>query len=133
MILVDYREEKSGIFQILDDLKITYKKLSLEIADYIVVGNEGVNVAVERKTASDYVSSLLSGHLNNQLTELSRSFPFSFLLVEGSITEALFNSKTARQTVYSSLVGSAIKRSVDGCSGVISIIPTDTIWIQVYV
>jgi len=128
MIFVDFREEKSGILEILDRMNIKYKKLNLEIGDYIVVGEQGVNVCVERKSAPDYIGSLTSGHLNNQLVQMSTNYPFSILLVEGSISGAIINSNTRRQAVFSSLVGSCIKRSPTGESGVISMIPTDTIY-----
>ena len=128
MILVDYREKKSGIIQILKDLHVECKETTLEDGDYVIVGPDGINVIIERKEASDYVSSLISGHLNNQLVRMSHRFPFSVVLVEGSITGALLAAGTTRQSVYSSLAGTFLKRSLTGTSGYISIIPTDSVW-----
>lgn len=124
MILVDYREKNCIVPEELEKLGVPIKFLQLEVGDYIVTGEE--NVCVERKDSKDYVSSLTSGHLNNQLVAMSKEYGFSILLVEGTISAALVDTGTRRHAFISSLVGSVMKRAPDGKSGTISVLPVDT-------
>jgi len=124
LILVDHREKNSGIPDELQRLGVPIKLLQLEVGDYIVTGEE--NICVERKDSKDYLQSLLSGRLNNQLVAMSRNYGYSLLLIEGTISTALFEGGTSRHVYLSSLVGSFVKRALDGKSGVVSIIPVDT-------
>jgi ERCC4-type nuclease len=98
--------------------------------DYIIK-TDHASVAVERKRAGDYLQSMESGHLNNQLVEMSRNFQLSYLLVYGDMNEALFKSGKYPNAYISSLIGDSLKYSSDGLQGqVITIndtaISTDT-------
>ena len=126
MIFIDHREERSGVPKLLEDLKVPIKIMQLKVGDYIITGEQ--NICVERKDSGDYVQSLTSGHLNNQLYTMSREYGFSILLVEGTISTALFESQTSRHAYLSSLVGSVIKRAPDGKSGTISMVSVETIF-----
>lgn len=130
MIVVDHREEASIVPSELQKLGVPIKLAQLEVGDYIVCGKE--NVCVERKDAKDYVGSLVSGRLNNQLVNMSRHFGYSILLVEGSVSEGLFDSNTSRGAFLSSLVGSVVKRAPDGKSGTISVICVETQYDSTY-
>ena len=97
-----------------------------EVGDYELSGLE--TVVVERKEAGDYVGSLKDGTLQTQLYEMSTSYPYSILLVEGHVTHELMQRKMKRQQLISSLAGSILKRSPDGHRGVISLVNVDTPW-----
>lgn len=127
MIFVDHREKKSIVPDELQKLGVPIKFLQLEVGDYIIAGHENVCVdVIERKETKDYIQSLTSGHLNNQLYAMSKKYGHSLLLIEGSISAGLFESGTSRHAYLSSIVGSFMKRAPDGKSGVISIIQVDT-------
>jgi len=129
MIIVDYREQNSIVPVELEKLGVPIKFAQLEVGDYVVTGEE--NICVERKETHDYVSSLSSGHLNNQLVAMSQNYAFSIVIVEGTISMALVEEQTKRHAYLSSLVGSVVKRSPTGKSGTISMIsvenPYDTV------
>jgi len=84
--------------------------------DYIV-RTEHASVAVERKKAGDYLQSLESGHLNNQLVEMSRNFQLSYLLVYGDMNVELLKLEKYPASYISSLIGDSLKYSPDGLQG----------------
>lgn len=124
MIFIDHREKKSPVPDQLEKLGVPIKFVQLKVGDYVITGEENI-LCIERK-AKDYVPSLVSGHLNNQLYSMSHSYGFSIIIVEGSISSNLFNTNTNRGAYISSLVGSIVKRAPDGKSGTISMIPVET-------
>jgi ERCC4-type nuclease len=76
-IIVDHREKNSLVITELNslDFEITYKQLP--VADYLIN-----NIAVERKTFSDFKSSIINKRLPQQLLEL-KQYPQHFLILEG--------------------------------------------------
>lgn len=132
MITIDKRELRSPVPGYLQKLYPDAKFDILPIGDYIADNTdqkpkERVDIGCERKSLQDYISSMISGHLNNQLYELSTNYAMSALIVEGgSVTEALMYRKMKRQQYWSSVAGSFLKRSPDGLSGVVGIIFTET-------
>jgi len=120
MIVIDFREKDSIIPTELEKLGVPIKFAQLEVGDYVVTGEE--NICVERKETNDYVGSLSSGHLNNQLVAMSKNYGFSILIVEGTISMALNDTQTKRSAYLSSLMGSVVKRSPDGKSGTVSVV-----------
>ena len=116
MIFADSNEQAtSNIPQIL-------KKWGIPIVlipqgfDYII-RHKNSAVAVERKTAGDYLQSLDSGHLNNQLVEMSRNFQLSYLVIYGDMNQALLEREKYPASYISSLIGDSLKRSADGLQG----------------
>lgn len=125
MIGVDNRERRSVVPTELKKYKIPLEFANLEVGDYVIRG-EIVFVVSRKRAAGDYVQSMTSGHLNNELYNLSFNYPLSLLIVEGHIGEALLYRKIKRQNYLSSLVGNIVKRSPDGASGVINMVMVDT-------
>lgn len=76
-IIVDSREKRSLVIANLVNKKAKVEIEKLEIGDYLVG-----EVAVERKTFSDFLGSMINKRLMEQLTELKK-YPKSFLLLEG--------------------------------------------------
>lgn len=79
-IQIDYRENPSGIPELLlknPDVMVSVS--SLLTGDYIV-NNE---IGIERKSAEDFVQSLVSGRLFTQIARLKQYFPRPLLIVEG--------------------------------------------------
>jgi len=77
-IIVDTREKQSlvGANLIQKKAKIEYEQL--EIGDYLIE-----DTIIERKTFSDFVSSIINKRLFTQLQEIKK-YPKYFLIIEGS-------------------------------------------------
>lgn len=83
-VILDYREKNSRIPSELINLGLEIEFRDLKVADYIIKG-----VAVERKSVSDFVSSMLNKRLVNQLEELGQ-YPDKLLIVEGIDEQELY-------------------------------------------
>ena len=125
MIVVDERETRSKVYQLLQKMDIPITTKQLEIGDYIIG-----KVCIERKEINDYVGSLISGRLHTQLYHMSYHYPISILLIEGYIDEVLMYRKIKKEQYISSLTGTLYKRAPDGAQGVINLVmlssPYDT-------
>jgi DNA excision repair protein ERCC-4 len=107
-IVVDKREKNSGIPELLKQSGVFVDFATLKVGDYIVFNN----VAIERKTVSDLLSSFYDGRLFIQCSQLVKHFSSPLLIVEGNIMEDLKteSSKSFRsydqkiQLVYDSLI-----------------------------
>jgi len=84
-IIMDYREKNSLIPSELTSLGMDIEFKNLKIADYITKG-----IVVERKTVSDFISSMINKRLLKQLEELGQ-YPNKLLIVEGIREEELYN------------------------------------------
>ena len=82
LIYVDSREMKSGVVKELYS-KAELKIKNLEVADYVLSDR----VAVERKTAEDFINSLIKGErdLFSQLLSLRKSYLRPLLIIEGEL------------------------------------------------
>jgi Fanconi anemia group M protein len=84
-IFVDKREANSRIATILSKRCLVEEK-QLAVGDYLL----SKRVAVERKTASDFLQSIIDGRLFKQIEELKSNFRLPLLIIEGN---NLFNSE----------------------------------------
>ena len=82
-IVVDEREKKSGIPDLLKEIGINLEIKTLPVGDYIVAPE----TVVERKTISDLISSIFDGRLFDQCNRLKENYQFPILLIEGDIDE----------------------------------------------
>ncbi|MBI5061608.1 MAG: hypothetical protein HZB67_04830 [Candidatus Aenigmarchaeota archaeon] len=84
IIYADVHEDQqmNNILQKRCELRI----VSLEVADYLL----SERVAVERKTCSDFLQSLIDGRLFKQLIGMKENFEAPILIIEG---EKLFDEK----------------------------------------
>ena len=82
-IVIDEREKKSGIPDLLKGIGISLEIKMLPVGDYIVAPD----TIVERKTISDLVSSIFDGRLFDQCNRLKEHYQFPILLIEGDIDE----------------------------------------------
>ncbi len=85
-ILADYREKNSLVIAELINNGINVKFEALPVADFIIG-----NVAIERKTVSDFISSMINKRLATQLEEL-KQYPDRFMLIEGIDEEELYGN-----------------------------------------
>jgi len=83
-IRVDSREHQSLVPALLATFPdVTLSFAALPSADYLLSDD----VAVERKTASDFVASILDRRLFGQTTRMKVLFPHAVLIIEGDLTQ----------------------------------------------
>lgn len=124
-IFVDSRETRSLVKDFLLDKKLPIEVKELEVGDYIIT-NGDITVIIERKDMADYVGSLVSGRLNNQLYQLSSNADYGLLIVEGYLTEAIAFRKVKRGQINSSIAGAILRVSPDGKQGKISVLSVES-------
>ncbi|NCN68232.1 MAG: DEAD/DEAH box helicase [Candidatus Altiarchaeum hamiconexum] len=79
-IYVDIRERNTEIFKILNK-KANVEVKQLEVGDYIL----SENVCVERKTAGDFLQSIVDRRLLEQAGNLARNFEIPLMIIEGEL------------------------------------------------
>ena len=82
-IVVDEREKKSGIPDLLRSVGINLEVKTLPVGDYIVAPE----TIVERKSVSDLISSVFDGRLFDQCNRLKEHFAHPVILMEGNVEE----------------------------------------------
>jgi ERCC4-type nuclease len=85
LITIDNREKNSLVPSELSKLGLKLEFKQLPVADYIVG-----NTAIERKTISDFKSSIINKRIFSQLLEL-KQFPTNFLILEGINSEDIYS------------------------------------------
>jgi DNA excision repair protein ERCC-4 len=86
-ITVDYRETASGLTDLLKNSDALVEIAKLSYGDYII--NDAITV--ERKTAKDFLISIIDGRLFNQLSNLKKFCKHPILLIEGNPYETDHN------------------------------------------
>jgi ERCC4-type nuclease len=84
-IIIDYREKNCLIASELIKQGFIIEFKELKVADYIVKG-----VAIERKTTSDFISSMINRRLLKQLEEMQQ-YSNRLLIVEGLEEQELYS------------------------------------------
>jgi Fanconi anemia group M protein len=84
-IIIDRREKNSLIIAELAEKNIDFELKQLTVADYLIN-----NIAIERKTISDFITSMLNKRLIRQLQEL-KQYPKQILIIEGTDEKELYN------------------------------------------
>ena len=84
-IIIDHREKSSLVPSELSSLNIPFEFAQLKVADYIVN-----NIAIERKTLSDFQNSIINKRLLSQLKEI-KQYPKYLLILEGVFQKDLIN------------------------------------------
>ena len=79
-IRVDFRERASGIIDLLREEEVTLEIGKIPYGDYVI--NEAITI--ERKTARDFLISIIDGRLFNQLSNLKKKCIHPLLLIEGN-------------------------------------------------
>lgn len=87
IIQIDYREKNSLVaaYLIKEGLEIEFKEL--KIGDYIVK-----NTIIERKTVSDFISSMINQRLLNQIEEI-KQYENKLIILEGIAEKELYSEE----------------------------------------
>ena len=99
-IVVDEREKKSGIPDLLRAVGINIEMKTLPVGDYIVAPE----TVVERKSIKDLISSVFDGRLFDQCNRLKENFQFPIILMEGNMDE--INEITENPLIFYGAVSS---------------------------
>ncbi|MEE1129385.1 MAG: DEAD/DEAH box helicase [Methanobrevibacter sp.] len=110
VVYADSREGNSKVIRHLTEMEIDVKVQSMAVADYQVSDE----VAIERKTAKDFVDSIIDKRLFKQARELSEEFKKPLLILEG---DDLYAGMVNANAIRGSLASIAIDFGI-------SIIPT---------
>lgn len=86
-IIVDTREKNSLVFSELVSNKAELELKQLEIADYIIG-----DIAIERKTVNDFISSIINKRLLRQLQDLQQCSSRA-IIIEGIEEQELYDDK----------------------------------------
>jgi DNA excision repair protein ERCC-4 len=86
-ITIDYREIASGLSDLLKDSGALVEIEKLSYGDYII--ND--MITIERKTAKDFLVSIIDGRLFNQLSNLKKFCNHPILLIEGNPYKTVHN------------------------------------------
>ena len=104
VITIDHREKNSLVPSLLaKDFEIEYK--NLPVADYIVK-----DTAIERKTISDFKSSIINKRIIQQLLEL-KQYPNHLLILEG-IEEDIYDGQIHENAFRGFLLSVALEYQV---------------------
>ncbi len=107
-IVVDKREMRSFIPDMLVERGLVIKEQHLTVADYIISDR----IAVERKGVSDFLSSLFMGRLFDQISRLKDAYENPILIVEGHISEHLGNRMVDSGVIWGCLARLQINEAV---------------------
>ena len=130
MILIDSREKLRKQDTALRELVASYVKserMHLEVGDYLTIGITR-SACIEAKSTEDYLSSIQSGILNEELRNMSNSYDKNILVVYGSLTEALFHRKSSRSSYSEYLAGCVVHESPLGKQSAISVVTFENIY-----
>ena len=82
-VIADERERQSGVPDRLSKLDVRVYYSRLAVGDYVV----NPEIAAERKSIGDFVSSVYDGRLFAQASALSSSYRKPYIIVEGDVTQ----------------------------------------------
>jgi len=85
-VIIDLREKNSLIASELVELGAEIEFRHLILADYII----SEEIAIERKTIDDFVSSMINKRIIMQLNDLKKNFKKPLLLIEGTEEQDLY-------------------------------------------
>ena len=88
-IIIDYREKNSLVASYLISLGFEIEFKELKIGDYVVK-----DTIIERKTISDFISSMINGRLLKQLDEL-KQFENKLLIIEGISKQEIYTDENS--------------------------------------
>ncbi|MHA1619276.1 MAG: ERCC4 domain-containing protein [Promethearchaeota archaeon] len=99
-ILIDSRETASPLTRMLSEMNTRIELRTLPIGDYIV----STRCGIERKSISDFTSSLKDGRLFNELIRLRKQFSRPILILEGDYHSIISINRSAILGTLTSIV-----------------------------
>ncbi|MCL4380795.1 MAG: helix-hairpin-helix domain-containing protein [Candidatus Marsarchaeota archaeon] len=96
-IIADQRERNPELINALHDNGVEVEIKTIPAGDYILSDR----ICVERKTISDFESSIINGRLFEQLDKLRQAYEFPLVLIEGNVSEFRLNLNAIMGAVVS--------------------------------
>ena len=81
VVYVDSRELRSGVPKMLKELGAEVEVRTLDVADYVV----SEEIGIERKSANDFIQSIIDGRLFDQVERLKRAYEKPVIIIEGEL------------------------------------------------
>ncbi|NJE47785.1 DEAD/DEAH box helicase [Thermococcus sp. GR7] len=81
VVYVDSRELRSGVPKHLRELGAEVEVKTLDVADYVV----SEEVGIERKSANDFIQSIIDGRLFDQVERLKKAYEKPVIIIEGQL------------------------------------------------
>lgn len=100
-VFIDHRERASNVSRILGKKDISVKEIQLEVADYVISDR----IAIERKTVSDLINSVINQRLFDQLGRMSASYEKPVLIIEGDPKE-LYSARDMHENTIRGVLSS---------------------------
>lgn len=98
LVYVDSREGNSKVIRYLSDMEIDVKIQSMAVGDYQVSDE----IVIERKTAKDFVDSIVDKRLFKQATQLKEEFKRPLIILEGDdLYSGFINPNAIRGSIAS--------------------------------
>ena len=106
LVTVDDREARTKVVKELRKLGVDFVIKRLEVADYDVGGIYGI----ERKTANDFINSIIDRRLFDQATYLRETYDTPILLVEGDFISILYYRNISLNAIFGAIAALAENR-----------------------
>ena len=98
LVFADSREGNSKVIRYLSDMEVDTKIQTMIVGDYQVSDD----VVIERKTAKDFVDSIVDKRLFKQVTQLREEFKKPIIILEGDdLYNGYINPNAIRGTIVS--------------------------------
>ncbi|WP_297501078.1 DEAD/DEAH box helicase [Thermococcus sp.] len=81
VVYADSRELRSGVPKLLKELGAEIEVRTLDVADYVV----SEEVGIERKSANDFIQSIIDGRLFDQVERLKKAYEKPVIVIEGGL------------------------------------------------
>ncbi|OYT31513.1 MAG: hypothetical protein B6U94_02940 [Thermofilum sp. ex4484_79] len=99
-VFIDDREKNSGVPEILENMGIPIVVSRLQIGDYVI----GRSIGIERKTANDFINSIIDKRLFEQARYMLESFEKCIFIIEGDFDRVLRYRKVKYNQIFGALV-----------------------------
>jgi Fanconi anemia group M protein len=100
LIVADYRER--GMISELHEMGAVLKEDNLPIADFVV----SQKIAIERKTHSDFIASIIDGRIFEQIENLKRFYDRPIVLIEG------YSDRNISENAYKGAIATLVSNGI---------------------
>lgn len=109
-VIVDGRERNSELREALMANGVEIDERTIHVGDYVISDR----VCVERKTVSDFESSLMNGRLLDQVKRLKENYQLPIIIVEGDQSEFRLGKNVITGAMVALYVDNGIEVMVSG-------------------